>query len=338
MAMVPTKFGIAFGVKFLNQGGSLVHVYKDGSVLITHGGVEMGQGLHTKTAQIAADTFGIPLSEVHHSETSTKTVANTSPTAASISSDIYGMAVLKACQAITDRLKPIRESMSPGSTFKQIIHKAYIERIDLSAHGFYIIPDLGFDWNTLTGRLYNYFTYGVSCSEVEIDVLTGDHRTLRTDIIMDLGRSLNPLIDIGQIEGAFVQGLGLFTMEQPLWLSNGMLLNVGPGGYKIPTAADIPLEFNVSLLEKSSNPRALHSSKAVGEPPLFMAASVFFAIHDALLASRREHGDERTRAIPLILQSPATAERIRLSCGDRFIDPKVVDQRDGNQKLWCFEV
>jgi xanthine dehydrogenase/oxidase len=333
ISMVPTKFGIAFGVRHLNQAGALVHIYTDGSVMITHGGVEMGQGLHTKVCQVAAEAFGIELNQVSVAYTSTMTVANSSPTAASASSDLYGMAVLDACQQIIRRLEGLKKS-HPELTFEELVGKAYLERVDLSAHGFHATPDLNYNWNDNTGRLYNYFTYGVACSEVEVDILTGDHTIIKSDILMDLGQSLNPTIDIGQIEGAFVQGLGLFTTEQPLYLRNGMMLNRGPGGYKIPTASDIPRELHVRLLEDSVNTRAIHSSKAVGEPPLFLSASVFFAIEDAVRAARIDAHNEG-HLVDLgshVMDSPATVERIRLACGDYFIP----DIKDDGRKTWCF--
>lgn len=344
ISMIPTKFGIAFGVKFLNQAGALVHVYSDGTILVTHGGVEMGQGLHTKMCQIAADVFGVSLGMVHFSETSTATVPNTSPSAASCSSDLNGMAVLTACQEINKRLEPLRASM-PEASFCEIARAAYLERIDLSARGFYATPNVGFDWETKSGQLYNYFTFGVSCSKVEIDVLTGDHHILKSDILMDLGQPLNPNIDIGQVEGAFVQGLGLFTLEQPLYLQNGLMLNRGPGGYKIPTASDTPTEFNVYLLEGSKNDLAIHSSKAVGEPPFFMAASVFFAIEEAILSARKdaltEYSEIETpvKWPPLVMDSPATAERIRLACADHFVsaDGTIIHERS-NCDSWCIEI
>lgn len=351
LALTPTKFGVAFGVKFLNQAGALVHVYSDGSVLLTHGGVEMGQGIHTKMCQIAAEALQVPIETIHLDQTSTTTVPNTSPSAASSSSDLNGMAVLDACRQIALRLEPVRAAM-PDATFAEIANTAYLQRIDLSARGFYATPGLGFDWESQEGRLFNYFTFGVACSEVELDVLTGDHQVLRSDLLMDLGCPLNPTIDVGQIEGAFTQGLGLFTLEQPLYLRSGMMLNRGPGGYKIPTAADVPRQFHVALLEGSHNERAIHGSKAVGEPPLFLAASVFFALQDAVLAARRdavqECEDRRgggTVSTVLVMDSPATAERLRLACGDFFLPSEAADRRPGqpinprdNPALWCIEV
>lgn len=342
LALVPTKFGIAFGVRHLNQAGALVHLHTDGTVLVAHGGVEMGQGLHTKVCQVAADALGAPLSAVHVSETSTSTVINSSPSAASASSDLYGMAVLHACQEIRSRLEPIRERLPREASLAQIAKAAYLDRIDLSAHGFYATPDVGFDWTSQTGALFNYFTWGVAASEVEIDVLTGDHSILRTDILMDLGRPLNPALDVGQIEGAFAQGLGLFTLEQPLFLRSGALLTRGPGAYKLPTARDIPRILRVSLRTgEPPNEKAIGGSRAVGEPPLFLAASVLFAIHEAILAARADALQEGAlhQNTPLILPSPATAERIRLACGDVLVRNRNDSTLLVNpaKAAWCFE-
>lgn len=313
MAIIPTKFGISFTIPFLNQAGALVHVYTDGSVLLTHGGTEMGQGLHTKMIQVASKTLGIPTSKIHISETSTNTVPNTSPTAASVSADINGMAVSDACQRILKRLEPII-SAKPKGSWEDWVSAAYYDCVSLSATGFYRIPDLGYDWDKNEGKPFHYFSYGVACSEVEIDCLTGDHKNLRTDIVMDVGSSLNPAIDIGQIEGAFVQGIGLFTLEELRYSPEGNLYTRGPGMYKIPAFGDIPTEFHVSLLRDCPNSKAIYSSKAVGEPPLFLSASVFYAIKDAIVSARAESG----LTGPFRLDSPATPERIRNACVDDF--------------------
>ncbi|XBJ24469.1 hypothetical protein VPH35_002343 [Triticum aestivum] len=258
IAMVPTKFGISFTAKFMNQAGALVQVYTDGTVLVTHGGVEMGQGLHTKIAQVAASSLDIPISCVFISETSTDKVPNASPTAASASSDLYGAAVLDACQQIKARMEPIA-SRGNHKSFAELAQACYMERVDLSAHGFYITPDIGFDWIAGKGSPFNYFTYGAAFAEVEIDTLTGDFHTRTADIVMDLGYSINPAIDIGQIEGAFIQGLGWAAMEElkwgddnHKWIRPGHLFTCGPGSYKIPSVNDIPLSFKVSLLKVSS--------------------------------------------------------------------------------------
>ncbi|KAL4623910.1 xanthine dehydrogenase/oxidase isoform X1 [Arapaima gigas] len=313
IAIIPTKFGISFTATFLNQAGALVHVYTDGSVLLTHGGTEMGQGLHTKMVQVASKALGIPCSKVHISETSTNTVPNTSPTAASASSDLNGMAVYNACQTLNKRLQPYKTKNLQG-TWEDWVKAAYFDRVNLSANGFYKTPDLGYNFETNQGKPFNYFTYGVGCSEVEIDCLTGDHKNLHTSIVMDVGNSLNPAIDIGQVEGAFMQGVGLFTLEELRYSPEGVLLTRGPGMYKIPAFGDIPIELKVSLLRDSPNEKAIFSSKAVGEPPLFLAASVFYAIKDAITAARAESG----LSGPFRLDSPATAERIRNACEDSF--------------------
>ncbi|XP_041418512.1 xanthine dehydrogenase/oxidase isoform X1 [Xenopus laevis] len=313
ITIIPTKFGISFTAAFLNQAGALVHVYTDGSVLLTHGGTEMGQGLHTKMVQVASKALGIPTSKIFISETSTNTVPNTSPTAASVSSDLNGMAILNACQIILQRLEPYKNS-NPDGSWESWISAAYLDRVSLSATGFYKIPCIGYDAEKNEGRPSNYFSYGAACSEVEIDCLTGDHKNLRTDIVMDVGTSLNPAIDIGQVEGAFVQGLGLFTLEELKYSPNGILYTRGPGMYKIPAFGDIPIEFNVSLLRNCPNDKAIYSSKAVGEPPLFLSSSIFFAIKEAITAARAE---SRITG-PFRLDSPATPERIRNACVDDF--------------------
>ncbi|XP_048831374.1 xanthine dehydrogenase/oxidase-like [Brienomyrus brachyistius] len=314
ISVIPTKFGISFTAIFLNQAGALVHIYTDGSVLVTHGGTEMGQGLHTKIVQVASRALGIPDSMIHITETSTNTVPNTSPTAASVSSDLNGMAIYNACQTLIQRLEPYR-TKNPQGTWKDWVTAAYLDRVNLSANGFYKTPDLGYNFETNQGRPFNYFSYGVACSEVEIDCLTGDHKNLHTTIVMDVGKSLNPAIDIGQVEGAFMQGVGLFTLEELRYSPQGILLTRGPGMYKIPAFSDIPTEFKVSLLRDAPNEKAIFSSKAVGEPPLFLAASVFYAIKDAITAARAESGLNG----PFRLDSPASAERIRVACEDKFI-------------------
>jgi xanthine dehydrogenase/oxidase len=287
---------------------------------------------------VAAHAFSVQLSSVFVNETSTDKVANTIPTAASMSTDLYGMATLNACREILDRIKPIRDRLGPEATLAQIATAAFFERIDLSAHGFYKLDNnrCGYDWeapetseatlksfpeNSHRGQPFNYFTQGVAATEVEIDILTGDHRTIRTDIIVDVGSSLNPAIDIGQIEGAFVQGMGWSTIEELIWGDKdhlwvqppGKLFTQGPGTYKIPAFNDTPEIFNVTLMD-TSNPFAIHSSRAVGEPPFFLGASVFFAIKDAIRAARLQELGEA--AGQFVLNLPSTSERIRMSCGD----------------------
>uniref|UniRef100_A0A671R9Z6 Xanthine dehydrogenase/oxidase-like n=1 Tax=Sinocyclocheilus anshuiensis TaxID=1608454 RepID=A0A671R9Z6_9TELE len=304
LSIIPTKFGISFTAVFLNQAGALVHVYSDGSVLLTHGGTEMRQGLHTKMVQVASKTLGIPCSKIHITETSTNTVPNTSPTAASASSDLNGMAIYNACQTLLQRLQPYKDKNLKG---------CWEDWVSMFV-SFCMTPDLGYDFDTNSGRPFNYFSYGVAVSEVEIDCLTGSHKNLHTSIVMDVGKSLNPALDIGQVEGGFMQGLGLFTLEELRYSPDGYLYTRGPGMYKIPSFGDIPIELKVSLLRDTPNEKAIFSSKAVGEPPLFLAASVFYAIKDAIIAARAESG----LTGPFRLDSPATPERIRNGCEDKF--------------------
>ena len=333
LAIIPTKFGISFTAIFLNQAGALVHIYHDGSVLVAHGGTEMGQGLHTKMTQIAAQALDVPLSDVFISETATNTVPNTSSTAASASSDLNGYAIYNACEQLNKRLAPYREKLGKDAPMKKLAHAAYFDRVNLSANGFYKTPDIGYVWGPNTGQMFYYFTQGVTAAEVEIDTLTGDWTCLRADIKMDVGRSINPAIDYGQIEGAFVQGQGLFTTEESLWhRASGQLFTKGPGTYKIPGFRDIPQQFNVSLLKdvQWENLRTIQRSRGVGEPPLFMGSSVFFAIRDALKAARHQYGERQV----LSLQSPATPERIRVSCVDPIIKRAKVEPKDGEKSFF----
>ncbi|KAK3580014.1 hypothetical protein CHS0354_001675 [Potamilus streckersoni] len=241
------------------------------------------------------------------------------------------MAVIDACTKLMEKLEPVMKENSKGN-WEEWIMAAYMKRISLSATGFYQTPDLGYDFATNTGQPYNYFSFGAASSEVELDCLTGDHQVLRTDIVMDVGVSLNPAIDIGQIEGGFIQGYGLMMMEQQKMSPTGYLFTRGPGTYKIPGFGDIPVEFNVSLLKGSVNKKAVYSSKAIGEPPLFLAASVFFAVKDAILAARTDagYGDN------FRLVSPATPERIRMTCKDQFTEqfPK---PEEGTYTPWFVE-
>ncbi|KAH1491913.1 hypothetical protein KXV92_008609 [Aspergillus fumigatus] len=332
MAIIPTKFGISFTALFLNQAGALVHIYHDGSVLVAHGGVEMGQGLHTKMTMIAAEALGVPQSDVFISETATNTVANTSSTAASASSDLNGYAIFNACEQLNERLRPYREKM-PGASMKELAHAAYFDRVNLSAQGFYRTPDIGYVWGENKGQMFFYFTQGVAAAEVEIDTLTGDWTPLRADIKMDVGRTINPSIDYGQIEGAFIQGQGLFTTEESLWhRASGQIFTKGPGNYKIPGFRDIPQVFNVSLLKdvEWENLRTIQRSRGVGEPPLFMGSAVFFAIRDALKAARKQWNVTEV----LSLQSPATPERIRVSCADPIIERARVTPREGEKSFF----
>ena len=333
LSCVPTKFGIAFTAKFLNQGGALVHVYSDGTVLLTHGGVEMGQGVHTKMVSVCSAALGVPPSSVLVGDTDTRKVANTSPSAASASADLYGSAVLDACTQILARLAPVRARMGgDGAVWKEVVNAAYFDRIDLSAHGFFATGGLEWDWGkpgpaggpgTPEGTPFNYFCYGAALCEVELDTLSGDLRVLRCDLVMDVGDSLNPAIDVGQVEGGFIQGMGWLLTEEVKWADpahawamppagrpgGGRCLTTGPGTYKIPTANDCPLDFRVALLRGASNPRAVFSSKAVGEPPFMLSLSAFFAAKEAVAAAREDKG-------PFQLDAPATPERLRLAVGD----------------------
>lgn len=339
LTMTPMKYGIAFGVLFLNQAGALVLVYTDGSVLLTHGGTEMGQGLHTKMIQVASRVLEIPYTRIHISETSTNTVPNTSPTAASASSDLNGGAVQNACEIIMERLAPYKKS-NPNGSWDDWVKSAYFDRVSLSATGFFKTPNITtFNFEKNEGRPFDYYSYGAAATEVELDCLTGDHKVLRTDIVMDVGDSLNPAIDIGQIEGAFVQGQGLFTLEELRYSPQGVLLTRGPGAYKIPGFADIPREFNVSLLRNSPNPRAVFSSKAVGEPPLLLAASIFYALKQAVSSVRQEQGvtDMSGPNAVFRMDSPATAERLRLACQDS-ITQKIKPAEPGSFTPWSVTV
>ncbi|KAL2116516.1 hypothetical protein VTJ04DRAFT_8684 [Mycothermus thermophilus] len=355
LALIPTKFGISFTALWFNQAGALVHIYHDGSVLVAHGGTEMGQGLHTKMTMIAAQALGVPMEDVYISETATNTVANASATAASASSDLNGYAVQNACDQLNARLAPYREKLGPSASLKEIAHAAYHDRVNLSAQGFYKTPEIGYSWATNSGKMFFYFTQGVAAAEVEVDTLTGSWTCLRADVKMDVGRSINPAIDYGQIQGAFVQGMGLFTMEEPLWLRGGPfagnLFTRGPGAYKIPSFRDIPQVWNVSLLRgvEWKDLRTIQRSRGVGEPPLFLGSSVFFAIRDALKAARADYGvvpavgkdDKEGKAEDeglLVLHSPATPERIRLACKDPIVEKARVAAKEGEKSFFVTTV
>jgi xanthine dehydrogenase/oxidase len=339
ICMIPTKFGLSFATAVhLNQANASIKIYTDGSILLHHGGTEMGQGLYTKMVQIASQELGVPVDAVFTQDTTSYQTANASPTAASSGSDLNGMAVKDACDQLNERLAPIRAKYPPGTPMKTIAHDAYLARINLNAHGFWKMPKIGYQWGNYDKNtvkpMYYYFTQGVACTEAELDLLTGDHTVLRTDIKMDIGRSINPAIDYGQIEGAFVQGQGLYTMEETLWLQNGQLATKGPGTYKIPGFSDIPQEFNVSFLQDVPGGwkglRSIQSSKGIGEPPVFMGASVLFALRQALVAARKMHGvTER-----FTLDSPATAEKLRLLVGDDLVRRATVVPEDGERNFF----
>ncbi|WP_371125919.1 xanthine dehydrogenase molybdopterin binding subunit [Bosea sp. (in: a-proteobacteria)] len=322
IALTPVKFGISFTATWYNQAGALVHVYTDGSVMLNHGGTEMGQGLYVKVAQVVAQAFGIGLDQVKITATTTGKVPNTSATAASSGSDLNGMAALDACATIKARLtefaarhwqeSPEAIVFRPGFVqvgareiaFADLVKAAYIGRVQLSATGFYATPKIHWDRKAGRGQPFYYFAYGAAAAEVAVDTLTGEYKVERVDILHDCGTSLNPAIDKGQIEGGFIQGMGWLTTEELVWDAKGVLKTHAPSTYKIPVASDRPRIFNVALLENAPNREAtIHRSKAVGEPPLMLAISVLHALSDAV-ASVGGH-----RICPR-LDAPATPERV----------------------------
>ncbi|XP_072042923.1 xanthine dehydrogenase/oxidase-like [Amphiura filiformis] len=296
------------------QGMAMVTVYLDGTVLIHQSGIEMGQGIFTKMIQVASRVLGVPHDLVHCQETSTTTVPNQHGASASCTADRNGYAIKNACEIIKERLKPFKDA-NPKGSWTDWVMSAYQNRVNLTAIGFYKCADVTWSWVTKTGRPYMYPVYGTACSEVEVDCLTGNHQVLRTDIVIDIGRSMNPAIDIGQIEGAFMQGYGLFALEDHRYSPQGILLTNGPHAYKIPCFMDIPSEFNITLLRNSKTERAVYSSKGVAEPPVSLANSVFFAIKDAIQSARADVGLPG----PFRLDSPATGERVRLACADSLV-------------------
>uniref|UniRef100_A0A8C7ANJ9 FAD-binding PCMH-type domain-containing protein n=1 Tax=Neovison vison TaxID=452646 RepID=A0A8C7ANJ9_NEOVI len=315
MAIVPMKFSVGFAATSYHQAAALVHIYTDGSVLVTHGGNELGQGIHTKMLQVASRELKIPMSSVHICETSTAMVPNTLATAASVGSDVNGRAVQDACQILLKRLEPIIKK-NPEGTWEDWIEAAFEQRISLSATGYFRGYKAFMDWEKGEGDPFPYYVYGAACSEVEIDCLTGAHKKIRADIVMDVCCSLNPAIDIGQVEGSFIQGMGLYTTEELKYSPEGVLYSRGPDEYKIPAIADIPEEFNVSLLPSSQSPPTIYSSKGLGESGMFLGSSVFFAITDAVAAAHRERGI----AEDFTVRSPATPEWVRMACADRFTE------------------
>jgi xanthine dehydrogenase large subunit len=285
LGWMPLKFGISFNVAHFNQAGALVHVYTDGSVLVNHGGTEMGQGLNTKVAQVVAHELGVPLERVRVTATDTHKIANTSATAASTGSDLNGKAAQAAACTIRERLARFvaAQPQHAALPWPALVQAAYAARVQLWSDGFYATPGLHWDRERLQGRPFFYFAYGAALSEVLVDTLTGEHRVLRADVLHDVGRSLNPALDIGQIEGAFVQGQGWLTMEELVWHpQTGLLATHAPSTYKIPTANDGPPVFEVALYEADNPADSIHRSKAVGEPPILLPFSVFLAIRDAV--------------------------------------------------------
>lgn len=336
VAHVPTMFGIAFGALFLNQAGALVHIYHhDGSILLAHGGTEMGQGLHLKMSMICAQELQVPLEQVFISETATNTVANTSATAASASSDLNGMAVKNACDALNARLAPYREKLGKNATMKEIAHAAYWDRVNLSANGFYKTPDLGYVFGDPNPKpAFSYFTQGCAICVVEANMLTGDWALVSTQIKMDIGRPINKAIDYGQIEGAFVQGVGLFTMEEMHYnRQHGSLFTRGPGQYKIPGFGDCPKQFDVSVLRDRDfkHLKTIRGSKGVGEPPLFLGSSALFALRNAVEAYNKQQSiNNGTNGVKIADDeirhwiAPMTTERIRGMVNDEITAKAIV--------------
>ena len=325
LALVPLKFGISFTATMLNQGGALLNIYMDGSVSVNHGGTEMGQGLNTKMAQVCADGLGIDLSYVRVTGTDTQKVPNASATSASSGADINGAAIMNATAQMRARLAPVAANMlgckdtdvsfannmahggGKSVEWTALAKQAWMERVGLSVAGFYMTPEIKYDFATLTGHAFYYYCYGASVSEVEIDTRTGEYWVKAVDIVHDAGKSINPAIDKGQIEGGYVQGMGWLTMEECIWDKKGKFLTHGPSTYKIPVAGDIPEHFNVTLFDGSNLKPTPFNSKAVGEPPLMLALSTFFALRDAVSAS----ADHQT---VVHMSAPATPEKILMSC------------------------
>ena len=321
IAITPVKFGISFTATFFNQAGALVHVFTDGSVQVNHGGTEMGQGLHTKISQIVAQELGVSFERIRCTATDTSKVPNASATAASSGTDLNGRAAQYAARNVRDNLAAFVSGLdgcgagaigfadgkvvSPKSTrsFDEVVKAAYANRIQLWSDGFYRTPKIHYDKATLTGRPFFYFAYGAACSEVAIDTLTGESRVLKVDILHDVGTSINPAIDIGQIEGGFVQGMGWLTTEQLVWNDDGHLATHAPSTYKIPATGDIPEHFTVALWHQPNPEDNVLRSKAVGEPPLMLAISVWEALRDAVAATKPAGALVR-------MEAPATAENL----------------------------
>ena len=321
LAITPVKFGIAFNVTHLNQAGALVHVYVDGSILVNHGGTEMGQGINTKVMQVVAHELGVDLGRVRATATNTSKVANTSATAASTGADLNGKAAQDAARKIRERLAAFVASefgadasevrfaddtvfvAGQALRFGEVVAKAYLARVQLWSDGFYATPGLHWDPKTMSGHPFSYFAYGAAVSEVVVDTLTGEWKLLRADALYDAGNSLNPAIDIGQVEGAFIQGMGWLTTEELWWNPAGALKTHAPSTYKIPGISDCPQDFRVRLFRNRNVEDSIHRSKAVGEPPLLLPFSVFFAIRDAISAV----GGHKVNPP---LNAPATCEEI----------------------------
>ncbi len=329
LALTPLKFGISFNLVHFNQAGALVHIYTDGSVLVNHGGTEMGQGLHTKVAQVVAQEFGINVNRIRATATDTSKVANTSATAASTGADLNGKAAQNAAGKIKDRLTEFACQHFGGDVaevqfandqvscagkslpFKEFVLLAYQARVQLWSDGFYKTPGLHWDGVNMQGSPFYYFAYGAAVSEVVVDTLTGEWKLLRADILHDAGNSINPAIDIGQIEGAYIQGMGWLTSEELVWDDRGRLTTHAPSTYKIPTITDCPAEFHTELFDNLNVKDSIMRSKAVGEPPLLLPFSVFFAIRDAISSvdSHKLNPPLRAPATPEAILDSITAVR-----------------------------
>lgn len=341
LALTPVKFGISFTTSHLNQAGALIHIYTDGSVHLNHGGTEMGQGLYIKVAQVVAEELQIDVDRIKITATTTGKVPNTSATAASSGSDINGMAAQAAARTLKQRLIEFAaaEYKVPQSAvqflpnrvraggkeipFPALVKQAYLARVSLSAAGYYATPKIYYDRATARGHPFYYFAYGAAVSEVLVDTLTGEYRTLRVDILHDVGRSLNPAIDLGQIEGGFIQGVGWLTSEELYWDDKGRLRTHAPSTYKIPTCGDRPADFRMTLFDNENREPTIFRSKAVGEPPLMLGISVFRAISDAI-ASLADY-----RLLPA-LNAPATPERVLLAVEEmrsRLAAPATLERR-----------
>jgi xanthine dehydrogenase large subunit len=308
LAVTPVKFGISFNFTAFNQAGALVHVYKDGSVLVNHGGTEMGQGLHTKMLQVAATSLGVPLHKVRLAPTRTDKVPNTSATAASSGADLNGAAVKHACEQIRGRLDAVAAALGRPVEWEELVRTAYLNRIQLFAAGYYRTEGLHWDSSVMQGSPFKYFAYGAAAAEVEVDGFTGAYRLLRVDIVHDVGDSLSPLVDLGQIEGGFAQGAGWLTLEDLRWdtgngATRGRLATQAASTYKLPSFSELPEVFNVTLLENATEDGAVFGSKAVGEPPLMLA----FSVREALRQAAAAFGPAGTC---VELASPATPEAV----------------------------
>jgi xanthine dehydrogenase molybdopterin binding subunit len=351
LAVTPVKFGISFTLTHYNQAGALVHIYQDGTVQVNHGGTEMGQGLHTKILGVAMRELGLPASAIRLMPTRTDKVPNTSATAASAGADLNGAAVRNACTTLRERLAPVAAKLlggvaglveaGPGSAtpattdvvvfehgevflrerpaarvpFAKVAAAAYAARVSLSTTGFYATPGIHWNWATVSGRPFAYYACGAAVAEVEVDGYTGMSRVRRVDIVHDVGDSLNPGVDRGQIEGGFVQGMGWLTSEELKWDATGRLLTHSASTYQIPAISDAPMEFNITLLPNAANDKAVHGSKAVGEPPLMLAFSVREAIRDAVANFGKPGGQ-----VPLA--SPATGEAVWRAIQGRTVVPR----------------